>query len=254
MGKLTRQQDAFGRCLYDHLAGNTCGAAIERDDGFVDLLYNPAGYFSEHKAWPSHQRKALRLARGRVLDVGCGAGRVALHLQKKGLDVAGIDISPLAIKVCKRRGLKKATVMTITQVTRKLGIFDTTVMYGNGFGLPGSPRSVRWWLKRMLRASTIGARIIAETLDPYDTKDPAHLAYHRRNRRRGRTGGQLRLRVRYRNFTTPYFDWVFVSRDEMRKIVAGTGWKIIRFFDSKGPSYIAVLEKEHSSLEKDKSS
>ena len=27
-------------------------------------------------------------------------------------------------------------------------------------------------------------------------------------------------------------------------IVAGTGWKITRFFDSKGSAYIAVLEKE----------
>ena len=47
-----------------------------------------------------------------------------------------------------------------------------------------------------------GARIIAHGTDPYGTTDPVHLAYHRRNRERGRLGGQLRLRLRYRMLAT----------------------------------------------------
>ncbi|NQT82293.1 class I SAM-dependent methyltransferase, partial [bacterium] len=79
----------------------------------------------------------MRLARGKVLDIGCGAGRNSLYLQQKGLDVLGIDLSPLAIMVCQLRGFKKARVMSITEVDSRLGTFDTIVMYGNNFGLFG---------------------------------------------------------------------------------------------------------------------
>ena len=43
-----------------------------------------------------------------------------------------------------------------------------------------------------------GARIVAQGSDPYGTRDPVHVSYHERNRSRGRFGGQLRLRLRYR--------------------------------------------------------
>ena len=56
--------------------------------------------------------------------------------------------------------------------------------------------------------------------------------------------GQIRFRVRYRQLCTPYMDYLMVSRDEMRQIVAGTGWRIVRFFDSRSSVYIAVLEKK----------
>jgi hypothetical protein len=54
----------------------------------------------------------------------------------------------------------------------------------------------------------------------------------------------VRLRVRYRKYRTPWFDYLFVSRDEMRDVIEGTGWKISRFFDSEGALYVAILEKE----------
>ena len=57
------------------------------------------------------------------------------------------------------------------------------------------------------------------SFDPYGTKDPHDLAYHERNRRRGRLGGQIRLRVRYKAYATPWVDYLMVSFDEMEEIV-----------------------------------
>jgi SAM-dependent methyltransferase len=42
-------------------------------------------------------------ARGRVLDVGCGPGHVALHLASLGADVVGLDLSPEMIRVARER-------------------------------------------------------------------------------------------------------------------------------------------------------
>ena len=57
--------------------------------------------------------------------------------------------------------------------------------------------------------------------------------------------GQFRHRERYRNLKGPWFDWLFVSRNEMRDIVAGTGWVVREFIDEpKGAQYVGVIEKE----------
>jgi SAM-dependent methyltransferase len=244
MSTWTKQQDAFGQEIDDYFHGRGGFEIIERDDGYVDLSSGPSVYFAEYKDWPPHQKQAIRLARGRVLDVGCGAGRVALYLQSKGLDVTGTDNSPLAIQVCKVRGVKKAKVLPITQVNAKMGVWDTIVMFGNNFGLFGDFRRARWLLRRFAKITGPGGRILAESNDPYQTTQRDHLEYHKRNRRRGRMSGQLRIRVRYRTHATPFFDYLLASKEEVAKIVDGTGWKIERFFDSKGSLYAVLLEKE----------
>jgi SAM-dependent methyltransferase len=185
----------------------------------------------------------MKYVRGRVLDIGCGAGRHLLYLQEKGFDVLGIDISPLAIKVCKLRGLRKARVIPITQIAPKIGKFDTILMMGNNFGLLGSLRRAKWLLKRFHVITYDEGRIIAQTLDPHGTTDAFHLEYLRLNKRRGRMAGQVRIRVRYKKYVTPWFDYLFVSKDEMRKILEGTGWGVRHFIDSRGPVYIAIIDK-----------
>ena len=237
-------QDAFGQELYDFYCGEKTYGIYERDDGAVNVAGN-AYYFSEYKDWPPSIRKALRYAKGTAVDIGCGAARIALYLQSKGLDVIGIDISPLAIKVSRLRGLKKAKVMSITEMTRSIGKFDTLVMLGNNFGLLGSPKQAERLLKRFFQMTSPNARIIAQTLDPYNTKDKDKLDYHRLNRRRNRMPGQIRLRSRYKTLVSPWFDYLYVSRKEMKQILIGTGWHVKRFIsDAKGPNYIAIIEKE----------
>ena len=249
MGRLTKMQDGFGRGIYDWHMGREVVEIGERDDGWIDTTGGPGVYFAEYAQWRPEVQEAADMATGRVLDVGCGAGRVALHLQSKGLDVTGIDLSPLAIKVCRLRGVKDAKVMSITEVGPALGTFDTIVMFGNNFGLFGSFRRARWLLRRFRNLTSPNARIIAQTMDPYETAQPGHKAYHRANRRRGRMGGQIRLRIRYKDSATPWFDYLLVSEKEMREIMDGTGWRVGRILRSKEGDlrYIAVLEKEKPS-------
>jgi SAM-dependent methyltransferase len=186
----------------------------------------------------------MRFVRGRVLDVGAGAGRVALHLQERGHDVVAIDISPLAVEVCRRRGVRDARVCPFERIDASLGRFDTVVMWGNNFGLFGGPRKALSMLRRLHRLTNERGRIVAESRNAYDTDDPEHLAYHERNRRRGRMGGQLRLRIRHRSFATPWFDYLIVSPDEMEELLDGTGWRVARFLEGEANLYAAVIEKD----------
>ena len=245
---LKDHQDAFGHEFFDYF--NTQGGnreireIIERDDSYIEVSGGTDVYFQEYKDWPLHQRKAMRYARGRVLDIGCGAGRHSLYLQEKGLEVMGIDNSPLAVKVCKQRGLANTEVMSINQIGRQLGIFDTVIMMGNNFGLFGSFERARRLLEKLNTVTSKNGRIIAETIEVYQTDNPDHLSYHEFNRQRGRMGGQVRIRARYKKYTTPWFDYLMVSKKEMEEILEGTGWRVMKYIESNSPRYIAILEKK----------
>lgn len=239
------EQDAFGHGVYDFHLGNPVMEIIERDDGEISNSRGPASYFSSFADWSSNQQAGIKLAEGRILDVGCGPGRVALYLQEKGHDVLGIDNSPLAIKTAQLRGVKDARVLSITQVSRKaLGIFDTIVMFGNNFGLFGNAKRAKWLLRRFFGMTTANGRILAESRDIYKTDRPEHLAFHERNRQLGRMAGQVRLRVRYKTMIGSWFDYLMVSPDEMMQIVAGTGWHIDQIiWREDRVDYTAVLQK-----------
>jgi SAM-dependent methyltransferase len=234
--------------IYNYFRGKGDGIEmVERDDGFINAFAGGSAYLSPFKDWPAHQKAAMRLAKGRVLDVGCGGGRHSLYLQRKGHQVVGVDISPLAIRVCKLRGLKDTRLTPITKLGPRLGKFDTILMLGNNFGLFANRAQARLLLRRFLKLTNPGARIIAETLDIYRRPvNPIHLRYHALNRRRGRMPGQIKIRVRYRNLATPWFDYLLVSKKEMREILDGTGWSARQFLSSKVAPYspyIAIIER-----------
>jgi SAM-dependent methyltransferase len=116
--------DAYGRAMLDRLEGAGEGEEIvERDDGYVHVGAGPSFYLAPFRDWGAHDRGAMRFVRGRVLDIGCGAGRVALHLQERSFEVLAIDTSPLAIQVCRLRGVRRAEVGSIANLDG-LGVLE----------------------------------------------------------------------------------------------------------------------------------
>jgi SAM-dependent methyltransferase len=239
-------KDAFGQEIWAYFTGKKVIEIAERGDGYTDPSgVLPAAYFHEFKSWPKHEKAAIKFAKGKVLDVGAGAGRVSLYLQKRGIDVTAIDNSPLAVKTCRERGVKKIKILPFEKIN-KFGpaSFDTVIMYGNNFGLFRSFSNAKILLKKLYKVTRPGALIIAETLNVYDTYEPQHLAYQKFNRKRGRMSGQIRLRIRYKNYIGNWFDYLMVSKKEMKEILRDTGWKVKKFINSGGPVYIAIIEKE----------
>jgi len=113
---MSHDEDAIGQEILAAYEERPSYEVVERDDGFVDLSGGTAHYFQEYKSWPRWQKQGVRFTRGRVLDIGSGAGRVSLYLQKRGHKVTAIDNSPLAIEVCKKRGVKDARVPPVEKI------------------------------------------------------------------------------------------------------------------------------------------
>ncbi len=237
-------KDAYGQQLWEHFNDHEVKEIIERDDGFIDVNHNPLNYFAEYSQWPEIQKKAVKLVRGKTIDIGGGAGRVALYLQEKNIDVLVIDNSPLAVKVCKLRGVKKARVLPVENIDKlKSKNYETVIMFGNNLGLLGTPKKARVLLEKMASITTDNAQIIAEGCDPHKTNDPYHLSYHKLNKSRGRMAGELRLRVRFKNYIGDWFDYLFVSLEEIENILKGTKWVIDKVVGEESPTYIVVIKK-----------
>jgi SAM-dependent methyltransferase len=243
---MKNNQDAYGELmLAEYFSGTPSCEIIERDDGFIDTGSEPGLYFLDYDQWSPLEKQAIELARGRVLDIGCGAGRHSLYLQQKGFDVTGIDNSPGAIEVCRLRGLKKAIVRPAIEVGKfEPASFDTITMLGNNFGLMGGFEQGREILKDLYRITTADARIIAQSINPYKTGNPQHLEYHDLNKKRGRMPGQLKMRVRFGKTIGAWFDYLFVSPEEMEDIIQGSNWRIEKFLEPEEARYIAVIRKK----------
>lgn len=240
------KQDAFGHMMKDFLDGNLRSTpVIQRNDGAFDADVNPDFYFSRFGDWMPSEREAMRFVKGRVLDIGCGAGRHALYLQEQGHEVVAIDNSPLALETARKRGVKDTRLCSINQLNKKLGLFDSVILMGNNFALVGTPEAARKILAKMAMITTADARVFAHTLDPYKTTNPDHLFFHAANKAAGKLGGQMKLKYIYGKFASPWFGFLLTSKAELEKILEGTAWHVKKYLDdAKYPAnYITILVK-----------
>jgi SAM-dependent methyltransferase len=237
---LDPRQDAFGRLLLDHLAGRGGQAILERDDGRAQPALSAAVFFGGLDEWPPEEQQVFERVQGRVLDVGCGAGRHSLEAQRRGCDVVAIDISPGAVEVARRRGVGDVRLLPLAGVDRTLGVFDTVLMMCGNFGLFGTEAEARRLLRTLHDISSPEARIIFDSVDPSDSDD---FAYQARNRELGRRPGQVTIRLRYGDMTTSWFELLNLSPSELEKLLDGTGWRLGVLEPSTPPDYFGVREK-----------
>ncbi len=239
-----RLGDAFGALLLECWErGTTPGAVlelIERDDGYMSAG-DAARYFAEADAWGPLDRWACAHTRGRVLDVGSGAGRHALYLQQAGHDVVALDVSPLAGEVCRRRGIRDVFTGTAGELA-ETGVepFDTFLLLGNNLGLLQSAERTPALLAALAALARPDAVLLGQSRDQYRTDRAIHEQYHQRNRALGRMAGQVRIRVRHQDIATDWFDYLFTSLEELRSLLAGTAWRL-EHHEVDGANYLAVL-------------
>jgi hypothetical protein len=84
MKRLKSGEDVFGQALWAACEGADVFEELERNDGYLDAM-RTGGYFSDYEDWSPLEQKAMQFVKGKLLDIGCGAGRHSLYLQKKRL-------------------------------------------------------------------------------------------------------------------------------------------------------------------------
>ncbi|MFW9921489.1 MAG: class I SAM-dependent methyltransferase [Candidatus Thorarchaeota archaeon] len=233
--------DVFGMIMKDAFQGKDANHNIIRDDGHVTP--QPGNYLiADISEWHHSERLAIREVIGPALDIGCGAGRVGLYLQRNKVDYTGIDISPLAVETCKLRGLDDVHVMSAGEIKFSRSDFKSVIMFGNNFGILGNEQKTAQMLRDLYKITSLDARIFAQSRDVRETDDPAHLAYHQRNRERGRPIGQVTLKIEYQGIESDWWDLLMSTPEEMDAIARKAGWYLDKTIGPKN-LYVGVLRK-----------
>src|SRR5580704_864069 len=88
-------------------------------------------YFRAMEEMPELEWIALQQCRGRILDIGAGAGSHSLALQQLGQEVTALEISPLSANVIKARGVAQVRCQDFFDLTGKEK-YDTLLLMMNG--------------------------------------------------------------------------------------------------------------------------
>ncbi len=234
--------DIFGRIIQDVLERDSVEHLNERDDGYS----HPSSglqYTLPYSKWYTSEKKATNHAKEPVLDIGCGGGRVGVHLMNLGKEYVGIDISAGALRACKRQGITIVILMSLTHLGFQPGYYKTVLMLGNNFGLPGSYDGIVDLLSDLHELTSNDALILAQSRDPKATENPAHHQYHQWNRARGQPPGFVRFHTKYKGEVSDWMDLLLCSPQEMRNLAERTDWSLKKTFGE--PSlYIGLLEKK----------
>jgi SAM-dependent methyltransferase len=213
---------------------------VERDDGLIDG--SPAArYLGGPDEWQPFDRRALDRMDGTTLDIGTGAGRLALALQDKGINVVALDISPGAVEVARERGVRHAVCATVDDHAGGDQRYDCFALFGNNLGLIESRERAPAFLAALAAMARPGARIVAQGTDPTGTTDPLHRAYQERNRAAGRLAGQLTIRIRHRDLASEWFTYLLCTPDELGELIRDSAWRLEEIDDAEAPQYVATL-------------
>ncbi|MDN3494102.1 class I SAM-dependent methyltransferase [Winogradskyella bathintestinalis] len=159
-------KDLFGKALLDYQNGNYSEDLVTStnisDEDILPLPY----LFRSFSEMPKLEQKALKLSKGKVLDVGCGAGNHALWLQKKGLFVTCIDSSEGAIEVAKARGVINTELKSLLEYTvSPTEKFDTILLLMNGTGIFQELSHVATYLKHLKSLLNSNGQILIDSSD-----------------------------------------------------------------------------------------
>lgn len=231
-------KDLFGQAVLDYQQGNyTEDIKTETTISEEDVL--PLPYlFRSFAQMPDLEQKALQLAKGKVLEVGCGAGSHGLYLQnERGLEVHSIDISPKAIEVCKLRGLKNVHVADIMHFEGK---FDTILLLMNGAGMCGRLKKMGTFLAKIKSLLAPNGQILTDSSDiiymfdqnPDGTYDvPLHFDYY----------GEVEYLVKYKGQKEKPFPWLYVDYNTLQNAAHSVGLECELIAEGEHFDYLAKM-------------
>jgi len=189
-------------------------------------------YFRREEAMPALELKALSLCKGKVLDIGAGAGSHTLALEDRGVEVTALDISHQAVEVMEMRGVTKYVEKDIFTFTDEK--FDTLLLLMNGIGLVGNISGLRKFLNHCRNLLNPGGQIIFDSSNVaylYENDIPVTDGYY----------GEIVCRYEYRRQKTEWFSWLYIDSDTLRLIAEDEGWNMAFIMEDENEQYLVRL-------------
>ena len=231
-------KDLFGTAILDYQTNNS-PEDISTETNISEADAMEVSYlFRSYKEMPKLEQEALQLAKGKILDVGCGAGSHSLYLQEKELEVTSIDISENAIKACALRGVQNAQVQNVLDLNSNEK-FDTILLLMNGTGIFGTLDQTSKYLQKLKSLLAPNGQILVDSSDiiyMFDEDEDGSKwvsadGYY----------GELTFTISYKNQTEEAFSWLYLDYNTLQNAAHANGLECELILEGEHFDYLARL-------------
>jgi 2-polyprenyl-3-methyl-5-hydroxy-6-metoxy-1,4-benzoquinol methylase len=232
-------KDLFGQAIHDYYFNNypenliTETSITEEDEMEVSYL------FRTFENMPLLEQKAIELSKGKVLDIGCGAGSHSLVLQNKlELEVTAIDISEKAIATCISRGIKQTRVCNVLDLEEDVQ-YDTILLLMNGTGIFGTLHEVPKFLDKLKKLLQPNGQILIDSSDiiyMFDEDEDGGKWIPGTN-----YYGELTFKLRYKNQTEGEFPWLYLDYNTLQNAAFANNLTCELVLEGQHFDYLAKL-------------
>ena len=207
--------------------------SIEKDEMPIEY------FFRDFENMPEIEKIALKNCKGKVLDVGAGAGSHALWLQNKLLDVTAIDNSKGCIEVMKKRGVKRVVEKNVFDFGENS--FDTVLMLMNGIGISKSLDELPSFIIVLKDLLSENGQIL------FDSSDLKYLYLEEDGSLmidlNGPYYGEMNFRYEYKNQKGRWFKWLYIDEQLMRDFAEKAQLKMEVLYRGDNYDYLARLTR-----------
>lgn len=236
---IPEERDPMGQAILDYYKFGKAerlrvfSSQFEEDEIPVKQL------FRHWEEMPALERKALGLARGRILDIGAGSGCHSIWLQEKGMEVVSVDISPLSVWVMQQRGLRDVRLVNLFD-ERFRETFDTIYMLMNGSGVVGRLENLPLFFRRIKGLLNPGGAILMDSSDLcylFEEEDGSYaidLA--------GKYYGEVDFCMQYKDVVGESFDWLYIDYQTLSYYAAESGFSVEMIQEGSHYDYLARLQ------------
>ena len=234
---IARDKDPMGRAIAEYYKMGKAGRLRVLSSMFYEDEIPVATLFRSYDEMPPQEQEAVKLCKGRVLDVGAGSGCHSIELKKRGHEVCAIDISEQAVEVMLARGIDARNINFFDETFCEK--FDTILLAMNGIGIVGKVDNLTNFFKSARRLLAPGGQILLDSSDIRyvfmndDGSMDINLAanYY----------GEVDYEMRYRDTQGEKFDWLYIDFETLSMYAAEHGFKCEKSLDGEHYDYLARL-------------
>ena len=242
-------KDLFGKAILDYQTNNSPEDLITETSISEEDEMSVAYLFRNFDEMPKLEQRALQLVKGKILDVGCGAGSHSLYLQnEKKLNVTAIDISENAIKACSLRGLKKTRVQDVMTLENEK--YDTILLLMNGAGMCGKLKNISTFLLKLKSLLNENGQILLDSSDiiymfDEDEDGGKWIASPVQRSASGSSEhyyyGEVVFNISYKGQKEKPFDWMYIDYNTLQNAALANGLNCELVLEGEHYDYLARL-------------
>lgn len=232
--------DVFGKAITAYYHDKDETPILVHSPDFDDDEILVPYLFRGYSEMPALEQTALDNAKGKVLDVGCGAGSHALYLQdERKMEVTAIDISQGALEICKLRGIKDVRKIDYFDLENEQ--FDTILFLMNGTGIIEKLENLDQFLQHSKKLLAKNGQILIDSSDLSYLFDPdeeggiwidPEAPYY----------GELEFSISYKTEASAPFQWLYLDATTFANVAVENNFSFDVLKKGEHYDYLAVLK------------